>query len=360
MDVVKTNIERIGGKVSVQSQRGLGTTLKMRIPLTLAIMTALVVSDGPDCYAIPQANVLELVRLDAPDARHRIEMICDAPVYRLRGELLPLLRLGAELSRDRRDRSVHRTTARGAEIVVLQAGHLKFGLVVDEVIDTQEIVVKPLGRHARAIPIFAGATVMGNGRVLLILDVAGLAVRADLLSEVRDAISDIPVDESAEQKESLVLFAGPDDTRMAIPLSQIARLEEFPRSSIERLGDHYIVQYYGELLRLTGVDTLLNARGGSMRQRFVANEETFQALVCSTAGRRVGIVVDRILDTVEENLDGLGVPTRRGVAGSIVIQGRVTEVLDLASPELVGAEARLRQGSGETRRSVEDAEAARA
>ena len=337
MDVVKTNIEQIGGKVSIQSQAGVGTTLRMRIPLTLAIMTALVVTSGDECYAIPQVNVLELVHVAAKDARAKIEMMCDAAVYRLRGELLPLVWLDGQFTSGESDttraRSVGRLTECDAvNIVVLQADDLKFGLIVDDVSDTQEIVVKPLGRHVRGIPIFAGATIMGNGRVALILDVPGLAVRSSVLSEAREKSavrSDVSLEAGPEPKQALLLFSGPDDTRMAIPLSRITRLEEFSRASVERVGDRDVVQYFGDILSLTDIATLMPGARARNRASLTTASESFQVLVYSKDGRQLGVVVDRILDTVEERLVNLRPTTRQGVTGSVVINGRVTEILDL-------------------------------
>jgi two-component system chemotaxis sensor kinase CheA len=333
MDVVKTNIEQIGGKISVESQTGVGTTLKMRIPLTLAIMTALVVTNGDECYAIPQANVLELVRLGGEDVRHRIEMIGDAAVYRLRGELLPLVWMEAELTPGRRTGSASRSAERGiANIVVLQANHLKFGLVVDEVNDTQEIVVKPLGRQVRGISIFAGATITGNGRVVLILDVPGLAVQANVLSGVRDtssAHSDAPLEAALEQKEALLLVAGPNGARMAVPLQQITRLAEFSCASLESIGNREVVQYFGEILPLADLTGRHLEAGKRDRSLSASNAGRLQALVYSQNGRQVGVVVEQILDTIEESLVNLRPATRPGVTGSLVLDGRVTEILDL-------------------------------
>jgi two-component system chemotaxis sensor kinase CheA len=300
----------------------------MRIPLTLAIMTALLVRSGANYYAIPQANLLELVRLDVDDAGGQVDMICDAAVHRLRGELLPLLWLNTELTPDRQPTSVPLQST-GPTIVVLQADDRRFGLVVDSVVDTQEIVVKPLGRHVRAIPIFAGATITGNGRVVLILDIPGVAMRAHVLS-VRDRgamTTAAPVEEAPVRKESLLLFAGPDAARMAIPLSQIIRLEEFPRASLERLGDRDVVQYCGDILPLVDIGSLLS--GASDRCALSAEAEILQTLVVNRSGRQVGVVVERLLDTVEETFEDLGAATRDGMARSHVIDGLVTEVLDL-------------------------------
>lgn len=337
MDVVKTNIEQIGGKVSIQSQAGVGTTLRMRIPLTLAIMTALVVTGGDECYAIPQVNVLELVHLEAKDVRAKIEMICDAAVYRLRGELLPLVWLDGQFASGGSDATRARLVGRltgcdAVNIVVLQAGELTFGLIVDEVRDTQEIVVKPLGRHVRGISIFAGATIMGNGRVALILDVPGLAVRSGVRSEAREKSavrSDVALEADPEPKQALLLFSGPDDTRMAIPLARITRLEEFSRASVERVGNRDVVQYFGDILSLTDIAALIPGPGARSRPSLTTASESFQVLVYSKDGRQLGVVVDRILDAVEERLVNMHPTTRQGVTGSVVINGRVTEILDL-------------------------------
>ena len=328
MDVVKTNIEQIGGKVSIHSEAGVGTTLRMRIPLTLAIMTALLVRSGANYYAIPQANLLELVRLDVDDAGGQVEMIGDAAVHRLRGELLPLVWLNTEFTQDRQPTNLARHST-APTIVVLQADDRRFGLVVDSVVDTQEIVVKPLGRHVRAIPIFAGATITGNGRVVLILDIPGVAMRAHVLS-VRDrsaVATAAPAEEAPVSRESLLLFAGPDAARMAIPLSQIVRLEEFPRAALERLGNRDVVQYCGDMLPLVDIGSLL--AGASDRCALRADADVLQTLVVSRSGRHMGVVVDRLLDTIEETVEDLGQVTRDGMARSRIIDGLVTEVLDL-------------------------------
>jgi chemotaxis signal transduction protein len=182
MDVVRTNIERIGGTVDVHTELGVGTTFKVKIPLTLAIIPALVVSSGGDRYAIPQLSLLELVRLEGEQARSGIELVHGAPVYRLRGRLLPIV----EPERGARTRAVAGREREVINIVVLQADGHQFGLIVDEITDTQEIVVKPLGTHLKDATLFAGATIMGDGRVALILDVLGIAQRARVVSEARE------------------------------------------------------------------------------------------------------------------------------------------------------------------------------
>ena len=225
MDVVKTNIEKIGGSVDLQSRLGHGTTLRIKIPLTLAIIPALIVTSGGDRYAIPQVNLLELVRLDGEQARRGIETIQGAPVYRLRGNLLPLVYLHEELGVDARAP----TDDDAINIVVLQADDRQFGLVVDGVNDTEEIVVKPLGQQLKGISAFAGATIMGDGRVALILDVLGIAQQAGWSPRSATGRWSTPVDAAEESRPTARSCSWPRSAtarRLAIPLRAVDRLEE--------------------------------------------------------------------------------------------------------------------------------------
>jgi two-component system chemotaxis sensor kinase CheA len=325
MDVVKTNIEKIGGKVSVHSRAGLGMTVRIGIPLTLAIIPALIVTAGGDRFAIPQAGVLELLRLNQGSG-NGIEMMGDAPMLRLRGALVPLVRLDAALGIGALAGGFARHG--GGNVVILQADERPFGLVVDDVIDTQEIVVKPLDRRLRALSMFAGATIMGDGCVSLILDVTGLAVHAHVLAEPRrasDAAAASPAVE--EETQALLAVTGDHDARLAIPLSQVTRLEEFPCSSIERLGDRDVVQYRGETLPLVAVSDLV--AGAEPRRMAIESGSSITTVVYAAGGVRLGLVVRRILDTVEHRVAEETAGGRRGVRGSAVINGRVTQILDL-------------------------------
>lgn len=330
MDVVKTNIERIGGSVDVTSVVGEGATFRVKIPLTLAIIPALVVTSSGDRYAIPQASLLELVRLEHGSSGGSIETIQGTPVYRLRGNLLPLVDLQYELG----GRARTAEDGGAVNIVVLQADDRQFGLVVEGVQDTAEIVVKPLSQHLKAISSFAGATIMGDGRVGLILDVMGLAQRAKVVAEVRErALADALDANVAVERQSLLLFRTPDDGRMAIPLIAVDRLEEFARTSVEYAGDWDVVQYREDILPLVHVSAELPERRKRSRTPTTAEggvSESIQVIVHVSAGRRVGLVVDQILDIVEENYD-LQPAGRAGVLGTVVIHDRVTEVLDLVS-----------------------------
>jgi two-component system chemotaxis sensor kinase CheA len=333
MDVVRTNVEKIGGTVDVQTRVGLGASVHLKIPLTLAIIPALIVTTAGDRFAIPQVSLLELVHLDGDLARTAIEHIHGAPVYRLRGNLLPLVYLGREL-RLRGETAVD-PSADGVDIVVLQAEGRQFGLVVDEVNDTEEIVVKPLGKQLKGISCFAGATIMGDGRVALILDALGLAQRANLVSNGRaKVLGDVGKAENEGDKlQTLLLFTGPDDGRMAIPLSRVDRLEEFPAASVERVGGDAVVQYRGDILPLVPISSIVAERRRAPRGGepldLLEGREKIQVVVNTAGGRPVGLVVSRILDIVQEALSVRAQGTREGVLGTAVIQGRVTELVDV-------------------------------
>jgi len=324
MDVVKTNIERIGGSVELTTRVGQSTTLKVKIPLTLAIIPALIVHLGNERYAIPQVNLLELVRLEGEQATSRIEYIHGAPVMRLRGNLLPLVNLRDVLGSDGND--VHQEAV---NIVVVQADDRPFGLVVDGVSDTEEIVVKPLGRELKGVTAFAGATIMGDGRVALILDVVGFAQRAGVVSQVRErnhglASKGTGLDGDRAAADGLLLLEHGTRGRVALPLAFVARLEEFPVSSIEESGGERVVQYRGDILPLITLDDVVGSRGGTPQ-----NDGTLQVVVFSDSGRHVGLVVGRILDIVHETISLKPTGARQGVRGTAVIQGRVTELLDV-------------------------------
>jgi two-component system, chemotaxis family, sensor kinase CheA len=334
MDVVKTNIEKIGGTVDVQSQIGVGTTVRMKIPLTLAIIPALIVTTSGDRYAIPQISLLELVRVEGEDARKSIELIQGVPVYRLRGRLLPLVYLNRELGLERATESTEARDASAVNIVVLQADGHPFGLAVDEVNDTEEIVVKPLGKQLKGLKVFAGSTIMGDGRVALILDVLGIAQASNVVNEVRNrALAEKEAELAAadSHKQTLLLFTGPDDGHMAVPLDHVGRLEEFLRTSVERAGGIEVVQYRGEILPLMFLSEMLEERRRRRRAHVLEKDgrEHLQGIVYSGEGKRVGIVIERILDIVHEELKVKSPPTRFGVLCTTVIGGRVTELLDM-------------------------------
>jgi len=336
MDVVKTNIDRVNGSVDIQSTPGTGTSIKIKIPLTLAIVPALVVVCAGERFAIPQVSLSELVRIEQEAGASKIEYVHGVPVYRLRGRLLPLVYLDQAL-RLGRAADTAREESSAATIVVLQADDRHFGLVVDEIIDTEEIVVKPLGKKLKGVNIFAGATIMGDGRVALIIDVLGLAQRANIVSEVRGR-SVTSRDQSAESddkknnRQALLLIQVGQHGRMAIPLSLVSRLEVFTPSALEHSGFQSVTQYRGEIMPLLRVSEILQigSNGGAAEE-----SDALEVVVYSEKGRSVGLVVDRILDIVEENVVIQNPSHREGIRGSMVIQSRVTDLLDI--PTLVRA-----------------------
>ncbi|WP_436691930.1 chemotaxis protein CheA [Geodermatophilus sp. CPCC 205506] len=319
MDVVKTNIESIGGTIEVESMPGKGTVCRLRIPLTLAIVPALTVECAGDRYAIPQISLQELVSLDAEKAANAVEEVGGAPVYRLRGELLPLVRLTdvLGLTSDRHDGHV--------VIAVLRSEGRRFGLVVDRVINTEEIVVKAVGGQLKAIGLYSGATVLGDGTVALILDVQALARRA-LRTETSDrqesraAALQSAVTESERQRMLLAAIGG--GRRVAIPLDTVTRLEQVRAEAVERVGNREVVQYRGAILPIVRLDRHLGAYGETDR-------EVLEVIVYSDHGRSVAIVVEEILDIVDgeaavrSDIDDLG------LLGSAVLGDKVTELLDV-------------------------------
>jgi len=334
MDVVKTNVEKIGGTVDVQSTLGRGTTVRVKIPLTLAIIPALVVTCGGDRYAIPQVSLLELVRIEAEQVSQGIELVHGAPVHRLRGRLLPLVYLNREL---KLASDGHPATEEDAavNIVVLQADSRQFGLVVDEINDTEEIVVKPLRKQLKTVKTFAGSSIMGDGKVALILDVLGLAQSAGVVTEARDRVLTEKAAEpaaAAGEKQTFLLFAGPGDSRMAIPLSTLARLEEFPVAQVEMSGSQWVTQYRGQILPLVRLNVVLEERRNKLRALQAPpalDSGPIQVLVLNHDGRSFGLVVERILDIVEDRADVRSAATRAAVLYSVVIGDRVTELLDV-------------------------------
>ncbi len=331
MDVVKTHIEKIGGTVDLQSKPGQGVMVRMKIPLTLAIIPALIVTSAGERYAVPQVNLLELVGLDGEQARTGIESIHGSPVYRLRGRLLPLVHL---------KNALQTATAAGSgsgriNIVVLEADGREFGLVVDEINDTEEIVVKPLSKHLKNISVYAGATIMGDGKVALILDVLGLAQRAKILAEGRGHIQSEEVQSAAQGaggKQKLVLFTGRAGTRMAVPLDLLARLENIPGPEVERSGNQWVTQYRGQILPLIRVSHALEERRHLPPGDDVLTLPTtgmLQVLVLEHEHQSFGLVVNEILDIVDSTLEPQSPPTRAGVLHSSVIADRVTELLDV-------------------------------
>ncbi|MFK7994924.1 MAG: chemotaxis protein CheW [Granulosicoccus sp.] len=326
MDVVKTNIEKISGAIDLDTEVGRGTTFKIRVPLTLAIVPALIVSTGNQRFAIPQVNLIELIRIDEEDQLNAIEYIHGCPVHRLRGQLLPLVYLQKELMLGEREPGA-------LNIVVLQAEKCRFGLVVDQINDTQEIVVKPLAEALKSIPVFAGATIMGDGRVALILDTQGIGHRARVMGDKIESSAAPGIPDAAElagKSETLLLVRTAAEGKLAIPLSRVARLEQFQISQTEMAGEIQVVQYRGQILPLVELSNFLHER----RAGYGSEEDSgdvIQVVVFGDEGRQVGLVVKEIIDVVDEVLEVRGKASRAGVLGTAAIHGQVTELFDVSS-----------------------------
>ncbi|MBO1077444.1 chemotaxis protein CheW [Roseomonas haemaphysalidis] len=319
MDVVKTNVEKIGGTIELRSVEGKGTTFFIKIPLTLAIVSALIVEAGGERFAIPQIGVVELVR--AGGGGSTIERIDQTPVMRLRDRLLPLVSLSRLL---RLDEVPAPGEEDGGFVVVTQVGPNVFGIIVDKVFDTEEIVVKPVAPILRHVSMFSGNTILGDGSVIMILDPNGIAratgVGADGPAEDAARDSGFAGSRSTE-RTALLLFRAGDDTPKAVPLGLVSRLEDLPADSIEVSGGQPLVQYRGKLMPLVPMSGHWMPPAPGTRQA---------VLVFSDEQRAMGLMVDSILDVVEEQLAIEGAQDRPGFLGNAVICGKVTDVMDCA------------------------------
>ena len=347
MDVVLNKIKGISGTINISSQVDQGTTFKLKIPLTLTIIPALIITSNGDRYAIPQASLLELVRLEGESAKKAVEMFHDIPIYRLRDHLLPLIYLKDVLQSE--VNQFHRyplatpwlenSNLKGQShdfdilnIVVLQAGNQSFGLVVDTINDTQEIVVKPLGRQFKEISCFAGATIMGDGIVALILDIHGLAETVNIISEETDLQTiklQTESQKASEKLEMLLLFLGCDNRRMAITRSKVVRLEEFPITSVECIGNQKIIQYREQILPLIYLSELFSSNQLSPQSQNVSELSNIQVVVVIDENNLVGFVVEQIVDIVEQEVKIKGTATEKGIDYLAVIQEKLTEILDV-------------------------------
>jgi two-component system chemotaxis sensor kinase CheA len=316
MDVVRTNIDQIGGTIDIKSVAGEGSSVTIKIPLTLAIVSALIVEAAGDRFAIPQLSVVELVRARA-NSEHRIERIKDTAVLRLRNKLLPLIHLKKLLKIDDGAAS----DPENGFIVVTQVGSQTFGIVVDGVFHTEEIVVKPMSTKLRHIDMFSGNTILGDGAVIMIIDPNGIA---KALGAAGSSAHDMADDNGAlhigsgEQTTSLLVFRAGSSQPKAVPLGLVTRLEELPADKIEFSNGRYMVQYREQLMPLVAMDGVSIASQGAQ-----------PILVFADDGRSMGLVVDEIIDIVEERLNIEVGGSASGILGSAVIKGQATEVIDV-------------------------------
>jgi two-component system chemotaxis sensor kinase CheA len=324
MDVVKTNVERIGGTIDVTSTEGRGTGFTIKIPLTLAIVSALIVEVAGERFAIPQIGVLELVRVGGGSST-RIERIKDAPVLRLRDRLLPLVSLGRVLGLEENGTASPGEGVDAGFVVVTQVGANVFGIIVDRLFDTEEIVVKPVAPILRHIGMFSGNTILGDGSVIMILDPNGIARVTGVVADgAGPRAEDTKVSGGVRSSETtaLLLFRAGDETPKAVPLGLIARLDDIPAEQIENSGGMPVVQYRGQLMPLLSMSGgFAPGEGGRTRQT---------VLVFSEGERSLGIMVDAILDVVDETLSVQAGQGRPGFLGSAVVAGKVTDVIDTA------------------------------
>jgi two-component system chemotaxis sensor kinase CheA len=320
MDIVKTNIDMIGGSIEARSEPGRGTTFVIKLPLTLAIIAALIVGVAGQRFAIPQMTVLELVRV-RPDSESVVERLNDALVFRLRDELMPVIPFATLLGLQPKE------PASGPDgfIVVTEVGRQRFALLVDAVFQTEEIVVKPLNKKLRHLRCFSGSTILGDGSVILIVEPGGLVRMLDAFAETTVPIVDVhpePKPETADEDEPvpLLVFRAGGDVPKAVPLSLVTRLEEIDIRRIEQSSGRLLLQYRGHLMPLV-----------LAHEAMALQDEGRQAMVVFSDGERwMGLLVDEILDIVEEPLAIQLVANHPELIGSAIVNGRATEILNVA------------------------------
>jgi two-component system chemotaxis sensor kinase CheA len=320
MDVVKTNIEKLGGTVELKSKLGVGTTVKIKIPLTLAIIPALIVESAGQRYAIPQVNLVELVHLSMEAAENDIQVIGDSEFYRLRGEILPLTRLREALGLPKEDK----TEPRSMNIVVLKAGERAFGLVVDAISDSEEIVVKPLGNHLKHIRAFAGTTLMGDGRVALIIDAVGITASTGMKGEDSLSQTTVVTGSGAEDEKQFLLLCsvGPDEM-FALPLALVNRLDKIPASDIEFVGGREVVQYRGHSMPIIRIENFLPVTP-------VPEQDDYHLIVFNMNGQDVAFLVSSIEDSIDIAVEVEEHTFKQeGLLGSAIIKDKTTLFLDV-------------------------------
>ncbi|MCF6185858.1 MAG: chemotaxis protein CheW [Desulfobulbaceae bacterium] len=378
MDVVKTNLDQLGGSIEIESEVGRGSTISIKLPLTLAIIPCQIVMTGGERYAIPQVNLEELLRIPATKVKERVERVGDAEVVRLRGNLLPLIRLSDVLDiprtyydptkdelkddrrkqvADRRSRSTpmfkedipqdtpeqdsnrdelerergerRQSPASALNIVVVSTGAMKYGLIVDRLHDSEEIVIKPLGRHLQQCKGYAGATIMGDGRIALILDVNNLSRMAGLTSldgtdragELADATKNSII--KAKDKQALLTFSSSADEQFAVPLNQVERVEKIKRSDIEEVGGRRVMQYRGGSLPLVSIEEVAMVKP-------LSDQDNLLVIVFNLSGKDIGLLAIGPIDAIEVSSDIDDVTLKQtGIMGSAIIAGHTTMLVDI-------------------------------
>ena len=328
MDVVKNNIEKIGGMIDIQSEVNKGTTIHLRIPLTLAIIKALSITAAGQSFTIPQTHITELLRIKDDSKIGGIEFVHETPVFRFRGKLIPLINL-AELLQIKGKSEIQ---SQPNHLVILQAEDRQFGLLVDSVKDTNEIVVKPLPSRLKSVGCFAGVTIMGDGLVQLILDVSGVARLGRVLPKIRDlGIKDLSAEDEIQADkqtagEGLLLVSAGGESQIAISLEQVVRLEEFRPHQLEKTGEMHLVQYREGIMPIYNLGNILGIKVGVETRD---KTKKIQVVVHKYAGKYVGLAVEKILDTVYESIKINGDSTGQGIKKTGVVSEKITEFVDL-------------------------------
>ncbi|MEM9586624.1 MAG: chemotaxis protein CheW [Planctomycetota bacterium] len=323
MDVVRTNIEKLGGAVEVESKLGKGSTIRITLPLTLAIVPAMIVSADGTPYALPQSNIVELVQTGGSEKR--VERVSNAEVLRLRGSLLPLVRLRAALGLPIMDEEGLDAT-KEQQLVVVEAGRNRFAVAVDRVLDSEEIVVKPLGRHLSSLPLLAGSTILGDGRVAMILDAAGIANQTEMSTD-GESRADVEISESTEAEQGdmqrLVLLSVSDSDHFAVSMDVVSRIERVKADAIDWVGERRALQYRGGTLPLLGLEEAISVSE-------IEETDFIHIVVFKVYGQEAGLIAPRLDDIrdcdISKSTDTCGQP---GVAGVAVIEERTTRILDL-------------------------------
>ncbi len=340
MDVVRTNIAKLGGTVDVESVVGEGTNIVITLPLTLAIIPSLIVQTKDDRFAIPQVNIAELVRLRPREIETRVGRIKDAEVLRLRGDLLPLIRLEEALemvspksSEEKKTEKTDHNTYKATNIIVVETGQQRFGVIVDALHDSEEIVVKPLGRHIQDCPCLSGATILGDGHVALILDVAGIAAHEKIPSN--EELNKEKENSTASQEESqqMLLFSNHAEEHFAVSMDVISRIDRIRADQIDSVGGQEVLQYRNSTMSLLRLENCITAKTADSKERLYA-------IVFEVAGKEVGLLAPCLKDIQDVIMNFDTVTFReRGILGSLVLNEKTTrfvdlfELADIAHPE---------------------------
>ena len=320
MDVVRTHVRQAGGEAEIESFVGRGTTIRLKMPLTLAIIPALLVRAGGQRFAIPQVNLLELVYLSEERAAADIEVVRGAAVHKLRGEILPVVHLREALGLPTRTKE---EAALGTYCVVLASGARRYSLVVDAIENTEEIVIKPLRGQLKRLSCYSGATVLGDGDVALILDAAGIAIKAGIDLQARRHGDQAVVSRTEHRREAMMIFRSAGGVQCAVPLSMVARLEQVSSQSIEEVGGREVLQYRGDLLSVVRPDHVLSPQA-------VASRGSEQLLLVFDFGQPIGMAVEEVLDVVEVDLATAAMDSDNAYAyGKAVVYGRTTLLIDI-------------------------------